>query len=189
MTLPTLQPEVIEALRSAGATEEMIAAAVKASGEFPTPHPSRGGRPRKYRTRAACDLAYRARRKLREKTCEETSQDEKTCEKTRSKDKTSQDEKTCEKTPVERYEIRDEIPGGHLRARLEEAGQGHFDADADIEPIQALLEEGCDLEADILPTVARTVPELPRPLKKWGAPWLVREILAAREARLAGHPV
>jgi hypothetical protein len=42
---------------------------------------------------------------------------------------------------------------------------------------------------DILPIVARTVPELSRPLKNWGAQWLVREILAAREQRLAGHPV
>jgi hypothetical protein len=63
--------------------------------------------------------------------------------------------------------MRDEIPD--LRGRLEEAGQGHFDADADIAPIRALLDQGCDLEGDILPTVARTVPELPRPLKRWGA--------------------
>jgi hypothetical protein len=34
MTLPTLLDKVVEALRSAGATEEMIAAAVKAGGEF-----------------------------------------------------------------------------------------------------------------------------------------------------------
>jgi hypothetical protein len=47
MTLPTLLPEVLEALRNAGATEEMIAAAVKASGELQIPHRSRGGRPRK----------------------------------------------------------------------------------------------------------------------------------------------
>jgi hypothetical protein len=31
------------------------------------------------------------------------------------------------------------------------------------------------------------LPELPRPLKNWGAPWLVRDILAARDQRLAGH--
>jgi hypothetical protein len=42
MTLPTLQPAIVEALRSAGATEEMIAAAVKASGELRTPHPGAG---------------------------------------------------------------------------------------------------------------------------------------------------
>ena len=40
-----------------------------------------------------------------------------------------------------------------------------------------------------MPTVARTVPELTRPLKNWGAQWLVREILAAREQRLPGHRV
>jgi hypothetical protein len=31
------------------------------------------------------------------------------------------------------------------------------------------FEQACDLEADVVPTVARTVPELPRPLKRWGA--------------------
>jgi hypothetical protein len=65
--------------------------------------------------------------------------------------------------------------------------QRHFDAD--IAPIRALIDQGCDLEADILPIIAREVPKLPRPLKNWGAPWLVREILAAREQRLAGHRV
>jgi hypothetical protein len=52
--------------------------------------------------------------------------------------------------------------------------------------IRALLDKGCDLEADVLPTVARTVPALLHPLKSWGAQWLVREILDARERRL--HP-
>jgi hypothetical protein len=28
----------------------------------------------------------------------------------------------------------------------------------------------------VLPVVARLLPDLPRPLKNWGAPWLVREI-------------
>jgi hypothetical protein len=68
MTFPSLQPEVIEALRSAGATEEMIAAAVKASGEFATPHPSRGGRPRKHADDASRYRAYRGRRKKRHET-------------------------------------------------------------------------------------------------------------------------
>jgi hypothetical protein len=76
-----------------------------------------------------------------------------------------------------------------IRERLIEAAQGHFDPAADVEPIRGLLDQGCDLEADVLPTVARMVPELPRPLKKWGAPWLVREILTARKQRLAGHRV
>jgi hypothetical protein len=34
---------------------------------------------------------------------------------------------------------------------------------ADVEPISGLLDQDCDLEADVLPTVARTVPEIPRP--------------------------
>jgi hypothetical protein len=38
--------------------------------------------------------------------------------------------------------------------------------------------------ADVVPIVARELPELPRPLKNWGAPWLLREILATRDQRL-----
>jgi hypothetical protein len=76
-----------------------------------------------------------------------------------------------------------------LQATLVLAAKGNVDDDIAIEPIRALVEQGCDLEADILPIVAREVPELPRPLKNWGAPWLVREILATREQRLAGHRV
>jgi hypothetical protein len=34
--------------------------------------------------------------------------------------------------------------------------------------------------------VARELPDLPRPLKNWGAPWLVRDILAARDQRRLG---
>jgi hypothetical protein len=52
------------------------------------------------------------------------------------------------------------------------AAQGHADPAADIAPIQALLDQGCNFEMDVLPTVAGTVPELPRPLKNWGAQWL-----------------
>jgi hypothetical protein len=77
----------------------------------------------------------------------------------------------------------------HLRERLEKAAQGHIDLTADVEPIRGLLDQGCDLEADMVLTVARTVPDLPRPLRNWGAAWLVREILAAREQRLADRRV
>ena len=75
------------------------------------------------------------------------------------------------------------------RVRLFDASQGNADLAADISPIRALLEQGCDLQADVVPIVARELPELPRPLTNWGAPWLVREILAARDQRLAGQPV
>ena len=64
MTFPTLRPEVIAALRSAGATEEIIAAAVKASGELRTPHP--GGRPRKHANEAERARQYRKRKKRHE---------------------------------------------------------------------------------------------------------------------------
>jgi hypothetical protein len=88
-------------------------------------------------------------------------------------------------------QIRDKTrhTGDDLLQALCRAGRGNFDISASFEPIRALLDQGCDLEADVVPIVAREVPELPRPLKNWGAPWLVREILAAREQRLAGHRV
>jgi hypothetical protein len=41
---------------------------------------------------------------------------------------------------------------------------------ADISPIRGLLDQGCDLEADVRPIVPRDVPDLPRPPKKLGAP-------------------
>jgi hypothetical protein len=60
-----------------------------------------------------------------------------------------------------------------------------FDITADVAPIRALLDQGCDLEADVVPTVARTMPDLLRPPKRWDAPWLQREILAALDERFA----
>jgi hypothetical protein len=60
MTLPTLLSAIVEALRSAGATEEMIAAAVKASGELQTPHPGR--RPRKHASEGERAREYRKRK-------------------------------------------------------------------------------------------------------------------------------
>ena len=47
-----------------------------------------------------------------------------------------------------------------------------FDLSANIEPIRTLLDQGYDLEADVVPIVARLLPDLPRPLKNRGAPWL-----------------
>jgi hypothetical protein len=74
-----------------------------------------------------------------------------------------------------------------LKEVLVDAAGGNVDREADVLTIRRLLDEGCDLEVDILPTVTRTVPELPRPLKNWGAQWLVREILDARDRRLTGR--
>jgi hypothetical protein len=63
-----LQPTVIAALLSAGATEEMIRVAQQI---LTTCHTSTIGRPRKWKNRAERDRAYRERRKQREKTCED----------------------------------------------------------------------------------------------------------------------
>jgi hypothetical protein len=60
-----------------------------------------------------------------------------------------------------RYEIQEETPRFVLEARqrlLLDAAQGHVDPAADIAPIQALLDQGCNFEMDVLPTVAGTVP-------------------------------
>ena len=82
------------------------------------------------------------------------------------------------------------MPGGRspdgrkLRVRLIDASHGNIDPLSAISPIRALVEQGCDLDLDMLPIVARERPDLPRPLKNWGAPWLVRDILAARASGL-----
>jgi hypothetical protein len=132
MTLPTLPQLVVDALRNAGATGEMIAAAIKASGELGNSPRRRGGRPRKYADRAARDRAYRAQKKPRvERRVETPPRDEIRVE-----------------TPDLRGLVRVEMRVETLRGRLEEAGQGHFDPAADIGPIRALLDQGCDLEAE-----------------------------------------
>ena len=68
-----------------------------------------------------------------------------------------------------------------LKGLLVDAAGWNVDREADVAPIRALIEQGCDLEADVLPTVARNVPDLTHPLKSWGARWLVQDILAARD--------
>jgi hypothetical protein len=65
MTLPTLLSAIVEALRSAGATEEIIAAGIKASGEFAIPH-RRRARPRLYADGAARIRAQRRRDEIRD---------------------------------------------------------------------------------------------------------------------------
>jgi hypothetical protein len=74
-----------------------------------------------------------------------------------------------------------------LLGRLHEAAQGQIESFADVTPILALIEQGCDLEADVLPTVARTVPDLPRPLRSWAAKCLIRPLLL-RPGRIFARP-
>ena len=57
--------------------------------------------------------------------------------------------------------------------RLIEASNGNRDALSDISPIRALLDQGCDLEADVVPVVARMLPDLPRPLKNCTLPLII----------------
>jgi hypothetical protein len=76
---------------------------------------------------------------------------------------------------------------GDRRRVIFDAAQGNVDPAADIGPIKALLDQGCSFKRDVLPIVAQMVPELPRPLKNWGAKWLVQAILEARDQRL--HPI
>ena len=96
--VPGIVNAVVAAMQAAGATEEMIAAAVGAYGAWERAPRRQGGRPRKYQNRAECDRAYRERRKLREKTCEKTSPEEKT------------GEETSEKTPAPALTKNDTIP-------------------------------------------------------------------------------
>jgi hypothetical protein len=51
-----------------------------------------------------------------------------------------------------------------LKELLVGAARHNVDLSAGEGPIRYLIDIGCDLEADILPTVARTVPDLPRRL-------------------------
>ena len=112
-----LQPRVIEALLSAGATEKIIADAQQILDACITCI----GRPRKYKDRAERDRAYRERKKKA------------------------------------RVETRPIIPS--LKELLVEAAAHNVDLSAGEGPIRYLIDIGCDLEADILPTVARTLPE------------------------------
>jgi hypothetical protein len=59
--------------------------------------------------------------------------------------------------PVERLTGRGLTEIAHLQERLREASRGQVDVAADVAPIRVVLEQGCDLEADVLPIVARDV--------------------------------
>jgi hypothetical protein len=99
--------------------------------------------------RTESQRAYRARRKQREKSL------------------AASPERRAEAFVDGRIDTTD---GRSLRTRLIDASNGNIDALADVAPVRALLDQGCDLEAVILPTVARTMRDLPRPLKRWDGP-------------------
>jgi hypothetical protein len=66
MTCPTLLPLIVETLRIAGDTDEIIADAVKAGEEFQNAPRRRRGRRRLYSDRALRDRAYHERKKARD---------------------------------------------------------------------------------------------------------------------------
>jgi hypothetical protein len=128
--------------------EEIIAAALAVGGANKYAPPSKGGRPRKHASDTARKRAWK--QKATKRVTKPAGGDE-------------MGDETQVHGRLVRDETRDETPDLH-RALLV-AANGNADERASIEPIRAL-------EADVLPTVARTVPELPRPLKRWDAPWL-----------------
>jgi hypothetical protein len=132
------------------------------------------GRPRKYPDKAAKARAYRKQKKCEIEAIKARAETEPIKERA---------ETPSFVTPRVRYEVVAEAVS--LRVRLIDASHGNIDALADIAPIRALIEQGCDLEADILPVIEREVPELQQPLRNWGAQWLAQEILAQRNGRLA----
>lgn len=83
---------------------------------------------------------------------------------------------------------RTRIGSAELIDRLVEAASGnvvHGAAEIEIaKPMLDLLAMGCDLDKDILPAVAETVPKLDTPLRTWGARWLRDRILERQAARL-----
>jgi hypothetical protein len=173
-----LQPRVIEALLSAGATEKII---IADAHQILDACITRIGRPRKYKNRAERERAYRERKKARDETRVETSPLPPEAYMTqnsiamrahyaaRLRDETRVETPTADggcsicrdERRVARVETRPMVPS--LQGLLVDAARHNVDLSAGEEPIRHLIDIGCDLDADILPTVARTVPGLPRP--------------------------
>jgi hypothetical protein len=187
MRVAYLPRKAVAAFRSAGATEEMIAGARLIYGSLPNEPP---GRQRMYKTAKEADHAFYIRKRdKRRKMLANTKKNGKATHalslaevkaiamahprQTRDDETLRVNDETTWRSP----------PVLSLKELLVNAARGNVDRAADVLTIRAMLDKGCDLEADVLPVVARTVPELPRPLKNWGAQWLLQEILAARDKR------
>ena len=121
MTPLTVLDKVVEALQAAGATEEMIAAAVGAAGEFGDSPPRPNGRPRKYANEATRQRVWQRRNEIHNEIPAPDA---------------PRNEIHNEIQPAAdpRHEIRDEIPNGYLWARLDGAARGR----ADLGPIASV---------------------------------------------------
>jgi hypothetical protein len=187
---------VVKAFRNAGATEEMIAGARLIYGSLPS---EPRGRTRIHKTPKEANHAYywRHRDRIlkteanRRKNRKHRAFDEEDRRNARAPAEITNGEDTHVLTLDEAKAIHTSVrrlAGYSLKDMLVDAAGGNVDREADVLTIRALIEnKDCDLEADVLPTVARLVPELPRPLRNWGAQWLIEEILAARDKRGAAH--
>jgi hypothetical protein len=177
----SLPRRAVKAFRSAGATEEMIASARLIYGSLPNEPP---GRPRKYKNGKEADHAFymRHRDRFREKRMISTKNSHPISRK--YAEEIGRVLIGTEMLPTKPASPEADPLGGSrawletawpdavlaaprvlsLKEVLVSAAGGNVDREADVLTISALLDKGCDLEADILPVVAGTVPELPRPL-------------------------
>jgi hypothetical protein len=119
--VPTLLDKVVEAIRSAGATEEIIAAAVGAAGTFGDVPPRQRGRRRQYANEAARRRAWQRRNEIHNEIP--------------APDAPRNEIHNEIQPPADpRHEIRDETPNGYLWARLDGAARGR----ADLGPIASV---------------------------------------------------
>jgi hypothetical protein len=70
---------------------------------------------------------------------------------------------------------------------LDAAGGNDQPGAIDTAPIAALIEQGCDLDLDVLP-VFRDFATSPTPIKRWDHPGLIRAILRGREIHHISRP-
>jgi hypothetical protein len=176
MTVAEVRQMLDDVLRNGGSTEEIIAALMKAGGTralFEDVPKRSAGRPRGHfadRPATAAERAHasRARRKAAKPISHDAANHPEVSQP--EPDAAANHPEVSQPEPDANH-----MDVSHLRERLDLVAGGFFERDADLEPIVALIrDQGCDLEADILPIVARLLPDLPRPLKRWDAPWLPR---------------
>jgi hypothetical protein len=167
MTLPTTLPAIVDALRNAGATEEIIAAAVgtiKGIAYMVQFHcPEYAVRRASFSVCARrCDHAHGrlpVRRSFADQLTLELGE--------RCEDAEHQLGGGCRG-----------IDPGALPSEHPESDAAWIQVMHDIDQVPQVTSEGLELR--------RRRSDLPRPLKGWDTPWLVREISAALDERFAG---